>query len=111
MDSIKRYLHFVKPYRMQIIGTIIIGIIKFAIPLLIPLLLKFVVDDIINATDLDKQERITSLLKMMGIMLVIFVIIRPPVEYYRQYFAQWTSNKILYDIRDQLFAHLQTLSL
>jgi len=111
VDSIKRYLHFVKPYRMQIIGTIIIGIIKFAIPLLIPLLLKFVVDDIINATDLDKQERITSLLKMMGIMLVIFVIIRPPVEYYRQYFAQWTSNKILYDIRDQLFAHLQKLSL
>ncbi|MGG0736890.1 ABC transporter ATP-binding protein [Niallia taxi] len=111
MDSIKRYLHFVKPYRMQIIGTIIIGIVKFAIPLLIPLLLKFVVDDIINATDLDKQERITSLLKMMGIMLVIFVIIRPPVEYYRQYFAQWTSNKILYDIRDQLFAHLQKLSL
>ena len=42
MDSIRRYLHFVKPYRLQIIATIIIGIIKFAIPLLIPLLIKYV---------------------------------------------------------------------
>ena len=36
MDSIKRYLHFVKPYRLQIIRTVFIGIIKFAIPLTDP---------------------------------------------------------------------------
>lgn len=47
----------------------------------------------------------------MGIMLFIFLVIRPPIEYYRQYFAQWTGSKILYDIRDQLFTHLQRLSL
>lgn len=107
MDSIKRYLHFVKPYRMQIIGTIIIGIIKFAIPLLIPLLLKYVIDDIINNHSISIDTKVNRLLTTMVIMTVIFVILRPPIEYYRQYFAQWTSNKILYDIRDQLFAHLQ----
>ncbi|WP_445489719.1 ABC transporter ATP-binding protein [Niallia sp. 03133] len=111
MDSIKRYLHFVKPYRMQIIGTIIIGIIKFAIPLLIPLLLKYVIDDIINNNGMNTNDKIHHLLISMGIMTVIFVVMRPPIEYYRQYFAQWTSNKILYDIRDQLFSHLQKLSL
>ena len=42
--------------------------------------------------------------------VIIFVILRPPIEYYRQYFAQWTSSKILYDIRDQLFTHIQKLS-
>lgn len=111
MDSIKRYLHFVKPYRMQIIGTIIIGIIKFAIPLLIPLLLKYVIDDIINNHTISMDTKVNRLLTTMAIMTVIFVVLRPPIEYYRQYFAQWTSNKILYDIRDQLFAHLQKLSL
>ena len=35
---------------------------------------------------------------------------RPPIEYLRQYLAQWTSNKILYDIRKQLYDHLQALS-
>ena len=34
----------------------------------------------------------------------------PPIEYLRQYLAQWTSNKILYDIRKQLYDHLQALS-
>ncbi len=109
MNSIKRYMQFVKPYRLQIIGTIIIGIIKFAIPLLIPLLIKYVVDDIIGGDAAD-SEKTSTLFWLMGGMIVIFVVARPPIEYYRQYFAQWVSSKILYDIRDRLFVHIQKLS-
>ncbi len=103
-------MEFVKPYRIQIVGTIIIGIIKFSIPLLLPLLIKHVVDDIIGGTG-SPDEKIRTLLTIMGIMFVLFVVVRPPIEYYRQYFAQWVGSKILYDIRDQLFTHLQRLSL
>lgn len=110
MGSIRRYLKFVKPYRLQIIGTIFIGILKFAIPLLIPLLIKFVLDDVIGSETLTKDEKIDKLLWVMGIMIVVFVVLRPPIEYYRQYFAQWTASKILYDIRDRLFTHMQRLS-
>ncbi|MFT9596501.1 ABC transporter ATP-binding protein [Mesobacillus sp.] len=110
MGSIRRYLKFVKPYRLQIIGTIIIGILKFAIPLLIPLLIKFVLDDVIGNDELDKDEKIDKLFWVMGVMIVVFVVLRPPIEYYRQYFAQWTASKILYDIRDRLFTHMQRLS-
>ncbi|RIM20433.1 ABC transporter ATP-binding protein, partial [Staphylococcus chromogenes] len=45
---IRRYLEFVKPYKWLIFGTIIVGILKFGIPLLIPLLIKYVIDDVIN---------------------------------------------------------------
>ncbi|MGV2940110.1 ABC transporter ATP-binding protein [Mesobacillus sp. LC4] len=110
MGSIRRYLKFVKPYRLQIIGTIFIGILKFAIPLLIPLLIKFVLDDVIGSDTLTKDEKIDKLVWVMGIMIVVFVVLRPPIEYYRQYFAQWTASKILYDIRDRLFTHMQRLS-
>ncbi|PLR75999.1 multidrug ABC transporter ATP-binding protein [Bacillus sp. V3-13] len=110
MDSIRRYLQFVKPYKLQIIGTIVIGIIKFAIPLMIPLLMKYVVDDIINNNVMTTAEKTDQLIFVMSIMIIVFVIIRPPVEYYRQYFAQWTGSKILYDIRDRLFTHIQKLS-
>jgi ATP-binding cassette, subfamily B, putative efflux pump len=110
LGSIRRYLKFVKPYRLQIIGTIIIGVLKFAIPLLIPLLIKFVLDDVIGNETLDKDEKIDKLLWVMGVMIVVFVVLRPPIEYYRQYFAQWTASKILYDIRDRLFTHMQRLS-
>lgn len=111
MGIMKRYLNFVKPYTIQIIVTLIIGIIKFAIPLLMPFLIKYVIDDIVINELLTQQEKVDRLWIVIGIMAFVFVIIRPPVEYYRQYFAQWTANKILFDIRNQLYSHLQKLGL
>jgi ATP-binding cassette, subfamily B, putative efflux pump len=110
LNSIRRYLQFVKPYRLQVIGTIIIGVIKFSIPLMIPMLIKYVVDDIVGSHSLARDEKINKLMFVLGVMIVIFVVLRPPIEYYRQYFAQWTSSKILYDIRDTMYTHIQKLS-
>ena len=105
-----RYLKFVKPYFWLIIATVAIGILKFGIPLLIPLLIMHVIDNIILAEGLAQDERLSMLFNIMLIFGLIFVVLRPPVEYYRQYLAQWTSNKILYDIREKLYKHLQELS-
>ncbi len=110
LNNIYRYLQFVRPYKWQVIATIFIGIIKFVIPLLIPMMLKYVVDDIIGNTKLSADDKIARLWIVLAIMLFIFVILRPVVEYYRQYFAQWTGSKVLYDIRNQLFTHMQKLS-
>ncbi|UXR77718.1 MULTISPECIES: ABC transporter ATP-binding protein [unclassified Staphylococcus] len=107
---IRRYLEFVKPYKWLIFGTIIVGILKFGIPLLIPLLIKYVIDDVINNGALSISDKYTQLMIAMGIAAFIFVIVRPPIEFLRQYMAQWTSNKILYDIRKKLYDHLQALS-
>ncbi|KAF1678972.1 multidrug ABC transporter ATP-binding protein [Bacillus sp. SKDU12] len=106
----KRYMQFVKPYRKQIFITVLIGIVKFSIPLALPLLLKYVVDDIIQGGG-TASGKTTSLFTIMAIMFALFLILRPPVEYYRQYFAQWTASKVLYDIRAKLFSHIQKLSL
>src|SRR5690625_2363678 len=111
MSPIKQYLKFVKPYRWKILWTVLIGIVKFAIPLLMPLILKYVIDNIINAGHLSDSAKISQLFWLMGIAFGIFLILRPPVEYFRQYLAQWVANKILYDIRDRLFDHIQKLSL
>lgn len=110
-ESIKRYLKFVRPYNWQILLTILIGIVKFAIPLFIPYLIKIVIDDIIGAELLSDAEKTKQLFLWLGGTVLLFFIIRPPVEYYRQYFAQYVSNKILYDIRENLYAHLQRLGL
>ncbi|MED3763718.1 ABC transporter ATP-binding protein [Ureibacillus terrenus] len=111
MDSIRRYMRFVKPYYWEIVLTLIIGVIKFAIPLFIPFLTKIVIDDILLNSELTDAERIEQLIYWLGGAIILFFIIRPPVEYYRQYFAQHVSNKVLYDIRKELYVHLQKLSL
>lgn len=110
MKSIKQYMEFVKPYKWLIFWTIIIGVLKFAIPLLIPLLLGYVIDNIIGG-DMTTAEKTKQLFTLMGIMFGIFIVARPPVEYLRQYLAQLVGSKILYDLRDSLFDHLQRLSL
>ncbi len=107
---IKRYLQFVKPYKYRIFATIIVGIIKLGIPMLIPLLIKYAIDGVINNHALTTDEKVHHLTIAIGIALFIFVIVRPPIEFIRQYLAQWTSNKILYDIRKKLYNHLQALS-
>ncbi|PZX03058.1 ABC-type multidrug transport system fused ATPase/permease subunit [Psychrobacillus insolitus] len=111
MSSMKRYMQFVKPYNFQIFLTIIIGVVKFAIPLFIPLLIKIVIDDIIGADALTNEQKIEQLFYWLGGTVIVFLIIRPPIEYYRQYLAQLVSNKILFDIRQKMYSHLQKLGL
>lgn len=103
-------MKFVKPYYGIIGLTILIGILKFGIPLLIPLLVAYAIDGIILADGLAYDERIRMLVQVLLVFAVVFVVIRPPVEFFRQYLAQRTSNKILYDIRKKLYGHLQMLS-
>ncbi|MBU9674985.1 ABC transporter ATP-binding protein/permease [Planococcus sp. CP5-4] len=104
-------MKFVKPYYWQIALTIFIGIFKFAIPLFIPLLIKIVIDDIIGAEALSDAEKLNQLYLWLGGTAIVFFLLRPPIEYFRQYYAQYVSNKILYDIRGYLYGHLQRLSL
>jgi ABC-type multidrug transport system, ATPase and permease components len=96
---IRRYMQFVKPYYGIIGLTILIGVLKFGIPLLIPLLVAYAIDSIILADGLAYDERISMLIQILLVFAVVFVVVRPPVEFFRQYLAQRTSNKILYDIR------------
>lgn len=100
-----------QPYKGKIILTVLIGIVKFSIPLLMPLIIKYVIDDIINAEDMTQAERLDQLLLILGGAFLIFLILRPPIEYIRQYLAQWIGSNILYDIREKLFDHIQRLSL
>ncbi|MBY7142749.1 ABC transporter ATP-binding protein [Virgibacillus sp. NKC19-3] len=110
MSSIKQYMGFVKPYKWKILWTILIGIVKFGIPLLMPLILRYVIDNIIS-TEASAADKVSELFILMGIAFVVFLLLRPPIEYARQYLAQWVGNTILYDIRDRLFDHIQKLSL
>ncbi|OCS86883.1 ABC transporter ATP-binding protein [Caryophanon tenue] len=110
MGSIKRYMRFVSPYWGLLTITMFIGILKFAIPLFTPLLIQIIIDDIIGGT-MSVEEKTTQLAYWIGGTIILFFIIRPPVEYYRQYFAQNISNNILFDIRQEIYGHLQKLSM
>ncbi|GIQ65002.1 putative multidrug export ATP-binding/permease protein YgaD [Paenibacillus cisolokensis] len=110
MKDWRMFFSFVKPYRWLVMVTLLIGAVKFAIPLLLPLLVKYVVDDILLA-DMTTAEKLDHLWKAIAFGMLLFVVARYPIEYYRQYFAQLTTSKILFDMRTRIWSHLQKLSL
>lgn len=111
MSSLKTYLQFVKPYWKLILITVAIGIVKFGIPLTLPLILKYIVDHLILNNELSVSEKLQKLGTIISIAFLLFVVLRGPVEYFRQYFAQLATSRILYDIRSRLYEHIQKLSL
>ncbi|MHA0856063.1 ABC transporter ATP-binding protein [Paenibacillus sp. CMAA1364] len=112
MNQWKSYFKFIKPYMKLIVITLIIGMIKFSIPLTLPMIMKYVVDNLLAVdSPLSLEEKFSQLMIILGGALVLFVVIRGPIEYLRQYFAQLITNRILFDIRNRMYAHLQKLSL
>lgn len=111
MKHWKAYFAFVKPYTKWILLTLFIGVLKFGIPSMLPLVQKYVVDDILLNKSIGIQDQVSQLMIVLGITLFLFVIVRGPVEYARQYFAQLITAKILFDLRNRLYSHLQKLSL
>ncbi|WP_313637428.1 ABC transporter ATP-binding protein [Paenibacillus sp. FSL K6-0276] len=111
MKQWKSYFTFVRPYMKWIVFTLFIGMIKFSIPLTLPMILKYVVDDLLMNPVMSVEERVSQLMLILGGAFILFVIVRGPVEYYRQYFAQLITSKVLFDMRNKLYSHLQRLSL
>lgn len=110
MNRYRAFYRLVKPYRWLVALTLLIGAVKFAIPLTLPLFIKYVVDDVLLST-LPAADKTNKLFKAIGLAFLIFVVLRYPIEYYRQYFAQFTTSRVLYDLRNKLYEHLQQLSL
>lgn len=111
MKQWKSYFTFVRPYMKLIILTLFIGMIKFSIPLTLPMIMKYVVDDLLLNPQMTVEDRVSQLMLILGGALVLFVVIRGPVEYYRQYFAQLITSRVLFDMRNKLYGHMQRLSL
>ncbi|KGE17368.1 ABC transporter ATP-binding protein [Paenibacillus wynnii] len=111
MKQWKSYFIFVRPYMKLIILTLFIGMIKFSIPLTLPMIMKYVVDDLLLNPQMTAQDRVSQLMLILGGALILFVVIRGPVEYYRQYFAQLITSRVLFDMRNKLYGHMQRLSL
>lgn len=104
-----RFLGYARPYRGYIIGSVVTGVVKFTLALLIPLALGYVVDHVILA-DIPDDEKMTRLFQVVGVLFAVFIG-RIPISYYRSYWAELAGNRTIFDIRNALYAHVQRLSL
>ena len=99
-----RFVDLIRPYRMLFIGTIIVNITFCLSGLVLPYMLKIAIDRILPNTD---YELFTIL---CACMLIIYAI-RCIMRYISGYMGTYTTIRMLLDMRNRIFRHLQSLSL
>ena len=101
---LSRFLRYIIPYKKgAIIGAI--SVICFTLAVLsIPLLVKFAVDNAIAKNNLE-------LLNILFGILLFVAIVHFISNYLQQRIIREIGEKILYDLRTEMFAHLQKLSM
>lgn len=102
----KNFLKYVKPYRWLILAASLFGLLKYNIPLIFPWIFKGIIDDLLKPASYD----IRKLYSIMAAMILLYVV-WGVASYFRSYFADRTGQKIIFDLRQELYAHLQRMSL
>ncbi|MFO7973700.1 MAG: ABC transporter ATP-binding protein, partial [Candidatus Hydrogenedentota bacterium] len=108
-STFKRFLRFAKPYWLSITGAILCGELKFTLALALPVSLKYVTDYIFMA-DVPGETKLWRLAGALGMLTLVFLV-RTPVTYLRSYLSARAGHRTIFDIRKELFHHIQRLSL
>jgi subfamily B ATP-binding cassette protein MsbA len=100
----KRILEYTRPYYKKIVLAMLCMIVVSAFSGAIAFLVKPILDDIFINRDGSKLFFIPAL--VVGIYLV-----KGFMDFSQAYLMAWVGEKVIKDIRDQLYRHLQSLSL
>lgn len=104
--ALKKFLSYVKPYRRLIMIATFCGLLKYNIPLILPWVFKDVIDHLLSPSSYDAAKLHYTMLAM--IMLFLFWAV---VTYFRSYYADQAGQRLVFDLRHELYVHLQRMSL
>ena len=103
MNNLKRVFPFIRPYRLVLYLTLLTTFLPVAMELIVPRALRYVIDQGITLSDMDAIWRGSGLMLATALIGAIATLAQ---GYYRAELSQGLA----YDLRDKLFAHIQTLS-
>lgn len=101
---LKRLLTYLKPYWLYVVSGVIILLIATGLDLVGPFLIKIAIDR--NIVPKISTGLFHIVLIYFGIQIFQFVF-----KIARTYLMQWIGQKVVFDIRMEIFRHLQRLSL
>ena len=107
LTSLKRFLRYVRPYRLTIGLAVGFGIFRYLIPLVMPWMLKILVDDFLKPA----AQRPHHQLHLLMIALCVLYAAYGVISYWRSYLAGLAGHRIIFDLREQLYLHVQRMSL
>ncbi len=112
----KRLLGYLRPYRGQVALVMAAIVLKAGADVLGPYLTRIAVDrylapkaGVVNHFFLDRWLSASALtgIAQIGALYVFLLCFGFFLEYLQTYFMQWTGQKVMFDLRSQIFRHLQ----
>src|SRR5262249_29934488 len=100
----KRLLIYLRPYRGRIIIAIVLMLCTAGLQILAPYLVKVAIDKYISTRDLQG-------LTMISLVYLVLLVAQMMIEYFQVFLLQMTGQHVMYDMRMQIFSHLQKLEL
>jgi ATP-binding cassette, subfamily B, multidrug efflux pump len=112
----RRLLGYLRPYRAQVLVALVAIILKAGVDVLGPYLTKVAIDKYLASRTTshswldrylssDPMTGIAQIAAMyLGLLLASFVF-----EFTQTYIMQWAGQKVMFDLRAEIFRHLQRL--
>jgi ATP-binding cassette subfamily B protein len=100
----KRVWSYGKPYRRQLIGVIATVLVISSMGVLPPILTRRLIDDALPNKDL-------GLLTLLGLGIVALPLLSSVIGIVQRWWSSRAGEGIIYDLRRQLYDHLQNMSL
>lgn len=104
LQVIWRGLAFLRPYPRHMIGAFVLMLVESGFTLLIPYLFKVAIDDHITQGNLSGLNRIALLAAVSFAALFV-------ASAGQQYLISWVGQRVLANLREALFSHIQKLSM
>ena len=102
--NMRRLLPYFRPYRRRVIWTIILMLVVTAAGLAGPALAQVAIDDGISEGSVTALVVIVCVFVVIGLMGWI-------AGYWQSYLSSWVGERVLLDLRRQLFRHMMRLEL
>lgn len=103
-DLSRRLLQYVSPYKGRVVIAILLLMAGAALQMVGPYLTKIAIDQAIPEGDLGLLTLLVAI--FAGSLIGSFLF-----EYLQVLLTTWIGQRVMYDLRRQLFSHLQDLSL
>jgi ATP-binding cassette subfamily B protein len=112
----KRLLTYLRPYKLHVVLALVAIVLKSGFDVLTPYLVKVAIDNYLAPARGSHSffgrwlspQPLTGISQLAGLYCgaLIFIFM---LEYTQTYFMQWTGQKVMFDLRSQIFGHLQQM--
>ncbi|MFN2488421.1 MAG: ABC transporter ATP-binding protein [Actinomycetota bacterium] len=108
--TFRRIVATFRPYRTKVTLVAVLILMTSALGLINPLLIKVVFDDVILAADEPPGERL-RLLVLVASAMIAAPIVTGGLGLWQTYTSNLIGLKVMQDLRNSLYSHLQNMSL